>query len=82
MVYAPVGRSFTVHMEKIQGSRAKAWWFNPRNGEATAVGEYPTLGVREFMPPNPGEDLDWVLVLDAAGRNFDPPGAKSLIGAD
>jgi hypothetical protein len=78
MVYAPVGRNFTVQMNKIKGSRVNAWWFDPRNGQATAAGVFPTLGVREFTPPNPGEHLDWVLVLDQADKEFAPPGAKPL----
>jgi len=79
MVYAPVGRRFTVHLDKIAGPTVKAWWFNPRNGEATAIGEFPHAGERDFMPPEPGEYLDWVLVLDDAAKNFPPPGSKSLL---
>src|SRR4051794_29203721 len=30
MVYAPIGRPFTVRMSVITGTRVKAWWFNPR----------------------------------------------------
>lgn len=82
MVYAPVGRSFKVDLSKIKGSRAKAWWFNPRNGESSLLGEFPTLGAREFTPPNPGEDLDWVLVLDEAGKNYEAPGTKSLLSVN
>jgi len=52
----------------------KAWWFNPRTGEATAIGEFPNTGEREFISPNPGEELDWVLVLDDARKNFPTPG--------
>jgi Protein of unknown function (DUF4038)/Putative collagen-binding domain of a collagenase len=78
MVYAPVGRPFQVHMALVKGSRANAWWFNPRTGEASSIGEFPTLGDREFTPPAPGEHLDWVLVLDDASRNFPPPGSKAL----
>jgi len=74
MVYAPVGRSFKVRMEKISGPQAKAWWFNPRNGHAVAIGTFETRGEREFTPPDPGEMLDWVLVLDDAAKGFPPPG--------
>ena len=74
MVYAPVGRSFRVRMEVIAGERVKAWWFNPRTGEATESGEYANTGVREFQPPDPGETLDWVLVLDDAAKHFPKPG--------
>jgi len=74
MVYAPVGRKFKVRMDKITGPTVKAWWFNPRNGEAKAIGEFPNTGEREFISPNPGEQLDWVLVLDDATKNYSPPG--------
>jgi hypothetical protein len=74
MVYAPVGRKFKVRMDKVTGPKVKAWWFNPRNGVATVLGEFANTGEREFVPPNPGEQLDWVLVLDDAARHFLPPG--------
>jgi uncharacterized protein DUF4038/collagenase-like protein with putative collagen-binding domain len=74
MVYAPVGRKFTVRMDKVTGPVVKAWWYNPRNGQAAAIGTYPGEGRREFMPPDPGEMLDWVLVLDDASRGFPEPG--------
>ena len=76
MVYAPVGRAFTVKMSVITGPSVKAWWFNPRTGAATALGTFPNTGERAFMPPDPGEMLDWVLVLDDEAKGFGPPGAK------
>jgi len=76
MVYAPVGRSFRVRMDKITRRKVKAWWFNPRNGKATAIGTFENRGEREFFPPDAGEMLDWVLVLDEASRNFPPPGTR------
>ncbi len=74
MVYAPVGRKFKVRMNVISGSKVRAWWFNPRDGKATAIGEFANDGEREFMPPDPGEHLDWVLVLDDAAKGYPPPG--------
>jgi hypothetical protein len=74
LVYAPVGRAFKVRMDKITGASVKAWWYNPRNGEASVIGEFPNIGEREFLPPDEGEDLDWVLVLDDAAKGFPPPG--------
>jgi len=76
MVYSPVGRKFKVRMDKVTGGTVKAWWFNPRTGEAKAIGEFPNTGEREFMPPNPGEQLDWVLVLDDASKNYSAPGSR------
>lgn len=76
MVYAPLGRKFKVHMDKIAGARVKAWWFNPRDGKPTAIGDFPNTGEREFRSPDPGEHLDWVLVLDDAAKNYPPPGQR------
>ena len=74
MVYAPIGRTFSVRMDVIKGLSVKAWWFNPRTGEATAIGTFPNTGERAFTPPDPGEMIDWVLVLDDASKNYPPPG--------
>ncbi len=76
LVYAPVGRKFTVRMDKIRGPTVKAWWFNPRTGTAEIIGEFPNTGEREFHPPNPGEMIDWVLVLDDAAKAYPPPGTR------
>jgi len=77
MVYAPVGRPFTVRLSKVGGDRIKAWWFNPRNGKARAIGTFRNDGgERTFTPPDAGEHLDWVLVLDDASRRFGPPGGR------
>lgn len=74
MVYAPIGRSFKVRMDAIKGAKVKAWWFNPRDGKATVIGEFANTGEREFTPPDKGEMLDWVLVLDDAARKYSAPG--------
>ncbi|MDB6030023.1 MAG: putative endoglucanase [Verrucomicrobiales bacterium] len=74
MVYAPIGRKFSVHMDKVRGSKVKAWWFNPRDGQAAPIGEFASEGNHAFTPPNPGEMLDWVLVLDDAAKNYPAPG--------
>ena len=77
MVYAPVGRPFAVRMSRITGPKVAAWWFNPRTGQATVIGTFPNTGEHTFMPPDPGEMIDWVLVLDDAAKGFGAPGAKS-----
>ncbi len=74
MVYVPVGRSFKVKMETISGDKVNAWWFNPRTGEANLIGSFPNRGEQEFVSPDYGELLDWVLVLDDAAKNYPAPG--------
>lgn len=76
MVYAPVGRAFTVRLEKINAGKITGWWYNPRNGQATRI-EEPIVGRKKvFVPPDLGEDLDWVLVLDDAGKGYTVPGTR------
>ena len=47
-------------------------------GKADAIGVFPAEGERTFISPTPGEDTDWVLVLDDASRKYGPPGGKAL----
>ena len=36
-------------LTKISGEKVRAWWFNPRTGEATEIGSYETEdGVKRF----------------------------------
>lgn len=78
MVYTPVGRKFSVKTDVIKSRHVKAWWFDPRTGEAQEIGTFSNAGVREFNPPSPGEMLDWILVLDDGTKNYPKPGSKAL----
>jgi hypothetical protein len=75
MIYTPAGRSFRVKMNTIKGGKVIAWWFNPRDGKAERAGEFENKDEREFTPPDKGEMLDWVLVLDDASKNYPVPGS-------
>jgi hypothetical protein len=81
MVYAPIGRRFSVRMNAIAGSKVRAWWFNPRTGTASEIGVFAADGTREFVPPDPGEMLDWVLVLDDVAKSYAAPGKVPARGA-
>jgi hypothetical protein len=76
MIYVPVCRKFTVRTDALKGRDIVAWWFNPRNGEAIAAGQFSNTGTHTFTPTTPGENLDWILVLDDASANYPAPGAK------
>jgi hypothetical protein len=76
MVYAPTGRAFSVRMDVIQNGKVTGWWYNPRTGEATRIGEFSNTGTQTFVTPTPGEMLDWVLVLDDASQNYLAPGTR------
>jgi len=74
MVYVPVGRPFTVRMDVISGKKVTAWWYNPRNGKAQKIGNFSNEGTHTFIPPQLGENSDWILVLDDADAGFKAPG--------
>ena len=40
------------------------------------MSEFARSDIRLFTPPNLGESLDWVLVLDDARKNYPPPGQR------
>jgi hypothetical protein len=75
-IYMATGKPVTVAMGKTSGAKARAWWFDPRNGQAQAAGEFENTGQRTFDPPGePGRENDWVLVLDDAAKGYAAPGA-------
>jgi hypothetical protein len=64
-------------MGRVSGEKVRAWWFDPRTGDAKQIGTFENKGTREFDPP--GEKArgnDWVLVLDDASKAFPEPGSK------
>ena len=72
IAYLPSSRSVTVNMTSISGTQAKAWWYNPLNGQATLIGTYSTTGSQAFSPSSG----DWVLVIDNASLNLSAPGTS------
>ncbi|MEZ5400593.1 MAG: glycoside hydrolase family 140 protein [Bryobacteraceae bacterium] len=69
MFYTYTGRPFEVALGKIEGTRLRAAWFDPRTGASLPAEEFPNRGTRRFTPPGesrPGND--WVLLLDDAAN--------------
>ena len=69
-VYLPKGGSVTVQLGKISGSHVKAWWYNPKTGQATEIGTYENSGTQVF----PSGSDDMVLVLDDTSKSYVTPG--------
>mgnify|MGYP001363325550 CR=1 FL=1 len=78
-VYTPTGSELEVNMGKISGQKVKAYWFDPRTGEASFFGEFENKGTMRFTPPSSGRGNDWVLVLDDSSKDFPKPGSKALV---
>jgi hypothetical protein len=75
MVYTSWGKAVTVRLDKVSGAKVRAWWYDPRTGKATLIGEFDGSGERKFAPPTSGNGQDWVLVVDDASKGYGAPGA-------
>lgn len=74
MAYFPEHRRVIVNTGCIAAAKLRGWWFNPRTGEATPLGELANAMSQEFEPPTRTVGEDWVLVLDDAARAYPAPG--------
>ncbi len=75
LIYLPSGEDVTVNMSVSPGNSIKAWWYNPRNGNASEIGVFDGTGTSTFNPPgNVTTDNDWVLVLDDVNAEYGVPG--------
>jgi hypothetical protein len=78
MVYYAYLSGTPIRTDVINGNKLRSWWYNPRTGEATLIGESENKGSytvprakrikEEEMGP------DWVLVIDDASKNYEAPG--------
>jgi hypothetical protein len=75
VAYLPTKRALTIDLAQLTGERIVAWWFNPRTGGATRIGEFTGKKRQAFEP---SDDGDWVLVLDDSADSFPSPGTPGL----
>lgn len=75
MIYFPKNRSFTLNLNALNEAPGPfaLWWFDPRSGQVTQVGEF-AKGVHNLSTPSASGD--WVLVIDNKSSGFGPPGKK------
>jgi hypothetical protein len=62
MAYLGSKASFSIHLEKLAGSKLNAAWINPITGESQSIGSYPNFGAASFSTPDGWEDA--LLVLE------------------
>lgn len=70
VAFVAIGQPVNIVMNKIAGQKIKAWWYSPRDGKATEIGEFDNQGIETFVPPSSGIDNDWILVLDDLSKNY------------
>lgn len=73
MVYIPVGRRFALRTSVLAEGKLKGWWFDPRTGHSHSAGRIERGDSISFLSPTPGEETDWVLVIDVASRGYKKP---------
>jgi hypothetical protein len=76
IVYAPSRRTLRVNLDRLSGTNATAWWFNPRNGSVDAGTPVTSSGSWDFTPPT---NDDWVLVIDDAASMLPAPGTAAIV---
>lgn len=65
-IYTYTGGEININTQKLGGTKIKASWFNPRNGQTTVIGTVAKAKVLKFNPPGKkANGNDWVLIIDA-----------------
>ena len=80
VVYASMGQPFNLDLSALTGTALRAWWYDPRTGTATWLGQVTRSAQVTFTPPGSGADQDWVLVVDDLARDYSTPGITHLTG--
>lgn len=66
LAYVYTGREFSIRMGVLEGSKVRAFWYDPRTGKRTIIGQLDNTGVMAFDPPGEHQDgNDWVLILES-----------------
>jgi hypothetical protein len=73
-IYLPQGGALEVNLEPLQEPRLRAWWYDPRTGDAQDIGALLHKKHLEFTAPWTGPCSDWVLVIDSIEKSFPAPG--------
>jgi hypothetical protein len=76
MAYFPRYQPVTLNTGRIAATTLRGWWYNPRTGQATQIGEMARDNTSQFAPPTNVEGEDWVLVLDDASKDYPVPGTR------
>lgn len=77
LVYFPRSDQKTgIDLSRLQAGTRRGWWYDPRTGIATTIGEKLTADKVELRSPSYGPD--WVLVVDLASASYAPPGLIAL----
>lgn len=74
MVYLPQGGPVELNLLPLAWPGMRAWWFDPRTGDAIEGGQLPPAHRMSVTAPWSGPCADWALVVDRVDAGFAPPG--------
>lgn len=70
LVYNYTGRPMKIDLSKINGKSKKAWWYCPRNGNLSYIGEFAST-IQTFRPEGGHRNgNDWVLIITEADKEY------------
>jgi hypothetical protein len=76
-VYFPTSdQEAMIDLARLRARRLRGWWYDPRTGTATLLGEIDGGAARPFRTPPYGPD--WVLVVEDPAAGYAPPGLEPL----
>lgn len=75
LVYISSGQPVAIHLDKLSAPHLNGYWYDPRDGTATTIGQFSNTSGLRFTPPSSGPGHDWVLVLDNAALGYPVPGS-------
>jgi hypothetical protein len=71
IAYLPLGGTVTLDLDALKIKMARAWWYDPRNGEALPIGTFAAHGTKKITAFT---SEDWILVVDSADIPLPKPG--------
>jgi len=63
VVYTPLGKDFTLDLQKLTGEQLLIHWYNPRTAESTEPQTVDKSTNPVFTPTSSGRGMDWLLVV-------------------
>ena len=63
VAYTPTGKAIKINVSELKSEKIKGFWFNPRSGELSYIGDFDTTEAIEFSPWAKGWGSDFLLIL-------------------
>ena len=63
VAYTPTGKPLKINIPQLKPEKIKGFWFNPRSGELSYIGDFDTSKAIEFSPWAKGWGSDFLLIL-------------------